>query len=737
MKSVFSALRSSGYVSNGKTTFQRFMLVFFSFVLLFMLLLLPVYHYTEDMAHQAEVRRCETRLQNGILSLESSITALHNMGQSLTSDTMFLSMLRLNKEETPDVFNLIRMGKSFNGLAISIPLAAEVGLIIREDVLFTKGRFFYSNHYSFYSSFMQCGEMTYQQWYDALIKNAGSFMAESPYTSEETQSYDALTYTVRWPTTYSSSECLLFAIFPTEKVMALMADDDILSEGYLIITDKSGQILAWRGEKSTQCATEITASLSNMRATVTVGIPPSVLGQRLTNVKRLIFSYIVSVLIIACIAIIFFSWHSAKPMRHLLSMVSNESASGQSGLFPQKPTPRLQKDYKFLANNMLAMTEQMQKYKNTLETQRSILSAGIWEKAMTRGLNSLDEMLLFSDAFPAFPQKWRLAAIRFSETDAIAENVDIQIRLCANLKLLAEHAIAQAVETGTIVMVMDAATDIDPAMWENQLSAESTGIPVIACAVSDMHQGLEPLHHAYQHISELLYLPGKLPFIRQAQDRPGASIRIPISIPDTEILYNTLRTGKLESALHILENCVKELRESDDCALLARFIYNQIINVLARIKLENLSDMFELTLPLYNDQQRNELFSQELPACFQKICDINAQQREACDNRARRIIEYVDAHITDSEISICEIEDKFKLSPPTLQKLVRSVTGTTLANYIDARRIELANRLLQEKRLSVNEIATRCGYSSVNSFYKAFKRHYGVAPSHFQEASQG
>lgn len=277
-----------------------------------------------------------------------------------------------------------------------------------------------------------------------------------------------------------------------------------------------------------------------MRATVTVGIPPSVLGQRLTNVKRLIFSYIVSVLIIACIAIIFFSWHSAKPMRHLLSMVSNESASGQSGLFPQKTTPRLQKDYKFLANNMLAMTEQMQKYKNTLETQRSILSAGIWEKAMTRGLNSLDEMLLFSDAFPAFPQKWRLAAIRFSETDAIAENVDIQIRLCANLKLLAEHAIAQAVETGTIVMVMDAATDIDPAVWENQLSAESTGIPVIACAVSDMHQGLEPLHHAYQHISELLYLPGKLPFIRQAQDRPGASIRIPISIPDTEILYNTL-----------------------------------------------------------------------------------------------------------------------------------------------------------------------------------------------------
>ena len=87
------------------------MLVFFSFVLLFMLLLLPVYHYTEDMAHQAEVRRCETRLQNGILSLESSITALHNMGQSLTSDTMFLSMLRLNKEETPDVFNLIRMGR--------------------------------------------------------------------------------------------------------------------------------------------------------------------------------------------------------------------------------------------------------------------------------------------------------------------------------------------------------------------------------------------------------------------------------------------------------------------------------------------------------------------------------------------------------------------------------------------------------------------------------------------------
>ena len=69
------------------------------------------------------------------------------------------------------------------------------------------------------------------------------------------------------------------------------------------------------------------------------------------------------------------------------------------------------------------------------------------------------------------------------------------------------------------------------------------------------------------------------------------------------------------------------------------------------------------------------------------------------------------------------------MSPPTLQKTLRTVTGTTIADYIDALRINLACKLLTETRASVGAIAAQCGYTSTNSFYKAFKRRCGMAPS--------
>jgi len=60
----------------------------------------------------------------------------------------------------------------------------------------------------------------------------------------------------------------------------------------------------------------------------------------------------------------------------------------------------------------------------------------------------------------------------------------------------------------------------------------------------------------------------------------------------------------------------------------------------------------------------------------------------------------------------------------------------TLAAYIDERRLALAARMLTESQLSISEISNRCGYGSVNSFYKAFKRRHGVAPSAMQRLNR-
>jgi AraC-like DNA-binding protein len=81
--------------------------------------------------------------------------------------------------------------------------------------------------------------------------------------------------------------------------------------------------------------------------------------------------------------------------------------------------------------------------------------------------------------------------------------------------------------------------------------------------------------------------------------------------------------------------------------------------------------------------------------------------------------------------------------PPTLAALARrcgmnrnkltrgfrEVHGCSIGERLTRLRLEAARRLLDGAELSVSEIAAQVGYSHVQSFSSAFRRHFGVAPS--------
>jgi len=61
--------------------------------------------------------------------------------------------------------------------------------------------------------------------------------------------------------------------------------------------------------------------------------------------------------------------------------------------------------------------------------------------------------------------------------------------------------------------------------------------------------------------------------------------------------------------------------------------------------------------------------------------------------------------------------------------------GRPPMGFVNQMRMQLAKRLLQQQgsTLSVDEIATRVGFSSRSHFSRAFKKHYGVSPAEYKE----
>jgi AraC-like DNA-binding protein len=79
-----------------------------------------------------------------------------------------------------------------------------------------------------------------------------------------------------------------------------------------------------------------------------------------------------------------------------------------------------------------------------------------------------------------------------------------------------------------------------------------------------------------------------------------------------------------------------------------------------------------------------------------------------------------------------EVARALGLSARTLKRKLASV-GVSYSELVDRERHALALRLLQTKRLTLEEIAQRLHYSSMTNFARAFRRWTGATPGHYRK----
>ncbi|MFQ9395940.1 MAG: helix-turn-helix domain-containing protein [Lachnospiraceae bacterium] len=73
------------------------------------------------------------------------------------------------------------------------------------------------------------------------------------------------------------------------------------------------------------------------------------------------------------------------------------------------------------------------------------------------------------------------------------------------------------------------------------------------------------------------------------------------------------------------------------------------------------------------------------------------------------------------------------LSIGHLSTLIRRETGLSFSEYVTAKRMEDAKKLLCQENLSVEEVAEQVGYHDYFYFTKAFKKYAGVSPSVYRK----
>ena len=96
-----------------------------------------------------------------------------------------------------------------------------------------------------------------------------------------------------------------------------------------------------------------------------------------------------------------------------------------------------------------------------------------------------------------------------------------------------------------------------------------------------------------------------------------------------------------------------------------------------------------------------------------------------------RLIESIHAHL-DSDLDLATLSQQCGWSPYQLHRRFQRTTGETLAKFVERVRMGEAGYSVVAYDESMLELALRCGYESHETFTRAFRRHYGVAPTQFR-----
>ena len=96
--------------------------------------------------------------------------------------------------------------------------------------------------------------------------------------------------------------------------------------------------------------------------------------------------------------------------------------------------------------------------------------------------------------------------------------------------------------------------------------------------------------------------------------------------------------------------------------------------------------------------------------------------------RMNTTIEYIEAHLLE-ELHMPTIAKVAGTSESEIQKTFYALTGISIVEYVRRRRLSLAGLEVQKREKSVLEIALEYGYTSPDSFTRAFRQLHGITPS--------
>lgn len=722
-----------------RKTVLHFLRGYLAFLACLLVLLIPLYLQVNNLFEARQLSLTQAMLESGMARLDQQIGSLSGIAFSIGQESDYRTFAQVDASQmTPsDYYQLGQLHAEFSRLCLAQPYVTAYGLILKNGVILTRERCYLPTD-DYYGRFLRFGDMDQAEFLQTFGKpgNVSAFLPQMEvyrYGESGGETTQAVIWLCNMSQIASSNPTGAFYAAISCPTIASLLMPELAAEdvGLVLCRATGGELMRFgaldEDAKNVHTLTAA-ASASGLRATLRLSV--RLFNDMMKPARNLLYLCFGLLILVGVILSAFFASRASRPVEQLAALAHRVNRDGETGA----------SSFELIGNTVTSLASSVDEYRQALAAQQMSVQAHCFERLLREtpfpaaSSRAVEE---FNRCFPSFPAAYRLAviAIRGGDLEALPR---MQVSLLGLAGALLSPAPYVYFGRRYAVIVLDSAAPghhADALCALRRSALEKFDLNLLI-ALSGEGTSCAQLHTLYQDAKSVIALarqeePSGLVDVWRREHFPNQPSEFPLDYTEMSQLYGLLTRAECEGALSLIDTVRERLmRSGAPDELIVKQVYYNLRGILLRIKLERLELLGSVEIPDYHGEIDPELLFGQLSESCTRICGllspVLARSRTAF---SASVLRFIDEHIADSALSVSMVADRFAISEPTLQKAIRQEKGCSFFEYVESRRYALALSLLRDTDQPIAQIAAQCGYNSVNSFYKAFKRMTNVTPA--------
>lgn len=650
------------------------------FGILLLCCMLPLVIRTFFLLEENVRTNTEKNVEKGMDILDKEIVTLNNVVMDIQTHKYFPYIRSIGEDRKPsDYYAFLEMQQKLKDTTCYLSFARNSMLYFPKDLIFSSDSVYSigaqdSSQWLFTESY---GSL--ESWFDVLDNGnySHAFMQADRYFDSLYGEFNGIAYVHSYAYATKEENPLFVTIFPVQSLLEIWRLQELQEIASIYICNGDEEILFRDGNNAASWSSDIVVNSNHSRLSVRVSIPNSYFISKLSGLIILGVIYLLGFLLIAVLLSVRMAYRNTQ--------------------------------------------------KHTALNQE--LSHWMLREWILNGLDG-KQREEFRIRCREYPKPFRLATVHVTDTEWSIMASEVK-------EALAEHRISYWFITKVspnyyvVLCVPDEEDDVLRKKWKQFIEkVDQQWNCNCLISVSQALDSLEDLSEIYQLVRSNMkcFSERKLLFQEDVEGYERDNLK-DLNMLDNIRLTDMILSGQEKAAVKLIGSQWEKARAVRLDSVLRQLFFMQstILNSIAA-RLD-----YDIASQNLSDEDSIAMIEEKMACVVKQLCQLVREKKEAEKNDVpRRIIEFMKENYSDPEFYMTSLVEKFGLSDKTIAKLIKGYLNMTFSEYLEELRLQKALHLLDNTDNSIKYVAAASGFGSENTFFKVFKRKFGISPGNYR-----